>query len=134
MFAIKDAFKKPNFHFWGRVRLWFQSHPHTLSLSQICTDVLVSFQGTLRARGLGLLCCGGWATICAGGAQLLLRNSVGVSGYQTVLCYKINRSRENGAYVLSCHFTTSCSKELEVPWCGLPLSPSVYVLRHFSFT
>ena len=66
MFALKQAIKKLNFHFLGGGgRLLFQGRPPTLPLSQICTHGWVSFQGTQRAWGLGLLCCGGWTAICA---------------------------------------------------------------------
>ena len=93
--------------YWSRT-----VHPLCL-LSQIWAHGLVSFQGTLHASSLSLLCCSEWVAICAGGAQVASAKSVGVPGYQTVLCCKTNRSREDGVYILSSHITTSCLKSLK---------------------
>lgn len=129
MFALKEAFKKLNFHILG---VWWRGwrmagavvdycsrtvHPFCL-LSQIWAHGLVSFQGTLHAWDLSLLCCSRWVAICAGGAPVASAKSVGVPGYQTLLCYKTNRSREDGVYVLSSHIIASGLKSLKFSGMG----------------
>lgn len=103
--------------YWSRT-----VHPLCL-LSQIWAHGLASFQGTLHASGLSLLCCGEWVAICAGGAPVASAKSVGVPGYQTVLCCKTNRSREDGVYVLSSCITTSCLKGLKFSGMGSRSAP-----------
>ena len=118
----------------GGGRLLFQDLLPTLPFVSDLGTWLGVLSGNSACLGLESSLLWWWVAICAGGAPVASAKSAGVPGHQTVLCYKTNRSREDGGHVLPSHITTSCLKELEVLWYGLLVSPHVCPCVSLSFT
>lgn len=126
MFALKEEFKKPDFHFWGRLDY------HSRAVHPLCFCLWFARVAWCPSREHcvheGWAC---FAVVCGQQSvqetQLLLQRAW-VSQYQSVLCYKANRNRNDRVSVFSGYFTTFCCK-LRV-WssrCGLLLSSPMRV-------